>query len=339
MISHLFVPGLLGPMQGLEHSQPPALPNLEALLARADRLDEPEGYAGGLFALFGIDTPTGSDLPTAAVSFLADTGDAPAGFVLHADALHLMPDRDHLLAFGLDDDPLDADEVSQLLETFNAHFAEDGVRLEGTAAGSLYLHCDSTPSIQTHPLSALIGRNIDRFLPEGDDRRRWHGLLNETQMLCYSLDFNRQREATGRPMVGGLWFSGGGVLPTLGRDQNRFAVARLVGDCSVARGLVALGAAQSGAVPVVGDLVVEHALCRAVTQAAPDAWLRALAELEGRMTALLRGGGELHVHPGNAVVYRWTARTARRWWRRKRPFIRCLDARAGRAGMPGGKPA
>ena len=53
MIRHLFVPGLLGPMPGLEREGRPALPHLETLLARADRLTEPAGYAGALFALFG----------------------------------------------------------------------------------------------------------------------------------------------------------------------------------------------------------------------------------------------------------------------------------------------
>ncbi len=69
MIRHLFVPGLLGPMPGVECHGRQAFPHLEMLLARADRLVEPVGYAGGLFALFAIETPVGADLPTAAVTF------------------------------------------------------------------------------------------------------------------------------------------------------------------------------------------------------------------------------------------------------------------------------
>lgn len=304
-------------MPGLERDGLPALPHLEALLARADRLVEPVGYAAGLFALFGIETPAGVDLPTAAVTCLADTGEAPAGFLLHADPVQLLPDRDCLLAFDLDDDPLGVDEITRLVEAFNAHFSGDGVRLYGSPAGRIYLHCNRVPSIRTHPLSTVIGRNLDLFLPEGEDRHWWCGLLNETQMLCHALEFNREREARGRLTPAGLWFSGGGCLPPGGQGT----VARLVGDCALPRGLLALQAGIGG-----DELVVEHAPGRAVIRADPGAWLQALAELEHRMPGLLRGCEALHVHPGNGTVYLWRARAARRWWRSRRPLFAHLDA-------------
>ena len=317
MIRHLFVPGLLGPMPGSERDGWPALPRLEILLARADRVVEPVGYAAGLFALFGIEQRAGADLPTAAVCFLADTGEAPAGFLLHADPIQLHPDRDSLLAFGMDDDPLDADEIARLVEVFNAHFRDNGLRLYGSPAERMYLHCNRPTSIRTHPLSTVIGRNLDLFLPEGDDRRWWRGLLNETQMLCHDLELNREREALGRPTLGGLWFSGGGVLPPEGQGP----VARLVGDCVLSRGLLALRAGVGG-----GELIVDHAPGRAVIRADADAWLQALTELEERIPALLRDCEQLHLHPGNGTVNRWHARSARRFWRRKRPFFKHLDA-------------
>jgi len=314
-------------MSGIEREERQALPRLEVLLARADRLAEPVGYAGGLFALFGVGSPAGADLPTAAVCFLADTGKAPAGFLLHADPLQLLPDRDRLLAFDLDDDPLDADEIAQLVEEFNAHFNDDGLCLYGSPAGRIYLHCDRAPSIQTHPLSAVIGRNLDFFLPDGEDRRRWRGLLNETQMLCHALKLNQEREARGRSTLGGLWFSGGGSSPLGGQGP----VARLVGDCVLARGLLTLRAGVGG-----DELIVEHAPHRAVMRADPGAWLQALAKLEDRMAGLLRDCEELHVHPGNGTVYRWYARSAWRWWHRKRPLFDRLDANPEVPQDPGG---
>jgi hypothetical protein len=313
---HLFVPGLLGPMPGLEREDRIALPRLETLLARADRLVEPAGFAEGLFALFGIEVPTGADPPTAAVCFLADTGGEPAGFLLHADPLQLLPDRDRLLAFDLADDPLDAHETAGLVEAFNAHFGEDGVSLCSSPGGCIYLQCDRAPSIRTHPLTTVIGRNVDSFLPEGTERHRWHSLLNETQMLCHGLELNREREARGRPLLGGLWFSGGGSLPPGGRGP----VFRMDGDCVLARGLLALRAGAGG-----DELIVEHAPGRAVTRADPGAWLQALAELEERLPGLMRDCGELHVHPGNGTVYRWTAGSARRLWRRRRSLFERLD--------------
>ncbi len=312
LIRQLFVPGLLDPVPGLRREDRRPLPRLETLLARADRYAEPLGYAGGLFALFGIDTSAGADLPTAAVCLLADMGEAPAGFVLHADPLHLIPDRDQLLAFGLEDDPLDADEIALLVEAFNVHFDDRGVNLYASPAGRIYLLCDRAPAIQTHPLAVVIGRSLDLFLPDGEDRPRWRGLLNETQMLCHALELNREREARGRPTLGGLWFSGGGCLPPAGQGP----VARLMGGGALARGLLALRAGVGE-----DELIVEHAPGRALVRADPAAWLQAVAELEDRMASLLRNCEALHLHPGNGTVYRWSPGFARRFWRRKRPLF------------------
>jgi hypothetical protein len=310
LIRHLFVPGLFGPVPALGHYQWPVMPRLEGLLARAEREAGPVGYAAGLLRLFGITPPPAADLPTAALAFLGDTGERPPGFVLHADPLQLLPDRDQLLAFTLDDDPLDGDEIACLVAAFNTHFSADGVRLHGSAGGRVYLLSDSAPALRTHPLAAVVGRNLDPYLPDGEDRRAWRGLLNETQMLCHSLDFNRAREALGRPSLGGLWFSGGGILPS----GQRAGVSRLIGDCPLARGLIALGGG-SGA----DELVVAHALEDAVRRADTAAWMRALADLEDRLPGL-QDCTSLYLHAGNGDVYRWQARAARRWWRRRRPL-------------------
>ncbi|MCB1727301.1 MAG: hypothetical protein KDI22_07715 [Gammaproteobacteria bacterium] len=319
------MPGLLGPMPGVEHEDRQTFPHLEMLLARADRHVEPVGYANGLFSLFGIEVFAGADIPTAAVCFLADTGEAPQGFLLHADPLQLFPDRDRLLAFDLDDDPLGSEEIAQLVATFNAHFNDDGLRLLGSPSGRIYLHCDRAPSVRTQPLSAVIGRDLDRNLPNGEDQGRWRGLLNETQMLCHTLELNRERETRGRLVLGGLWFSGGGELP----PGRRASVTRLAGDCELARGLLALCKDAGG-----DELIVERAPGRAVMRADARAWLQALEELEGRMPGLLRDCEALHVHPGNGTVYCWHARAARRWWRRKRSLLDCLDASREAPGGP-----
>lgn len=320
LIRHLFVPGLLGPVPGVESAERPAVPRLETLLARADRSVEPVGYAAGLFALFGVDRPVGADLPTAAVAFLGETGEVPGDFLLHADPLRLLPDRDRLLAFDLDNDPLDGDEIASLVAAFNAHYAADGMHLHGRSMARIYLRCDQVPSIETHPLSAVLGRNLDPFLPEGRHRRRWHGLLNETQMLCHSLDFNRAREAGGRPTLDGLWFSGGGRLPPGGQGP----IGRLVGDDDLPRGLLALCAGGGD------ELIIDLAPRRAVMRADRAAWLQAISGLEGRIGGLLGGCEELQVHPGNGVLYRWRSRSARRWWRRTPPLFSYLDAGDGR---------
>ena len=317
MIRHLFVPGLLGPVVDADRSQSTRLPQLEAVLARADRLDEPRGFAPSLFALFGVALPDGAQLPTAAVCYLGETGKKPPGYLLHADPLQLHPDRDHLLAFDLVDAPLGAAERSQLVDAFNAHFHDDGLCLISTPEQRLYLHSADPPLLQTHPLKQVVGRNIDGFLPHGEDQRRWRGLLNEVQMLCHSLDLNRRRERDALPLLGGLWFSGGGRVP----DTGRGPIGRLEGDCPLSRGLLSLRSATGE-----DELYVDHALDMAVMRNDGAAWLEAVGRIEDRLTGLLADGTELRLHPGSGKAYRWHARAARRFWRRRRPLFDYLEA-------------
>ena len=295
------------------------------LLARADRVAEPVGHAAALFALFGIDVPGDADLPTAAICWLADTGEPATGYLMHAEPLQLVPDRDCLLAFAFDDDPLDGQELSALIEAFNAHFNGEGLRLVASPAGDLYLGCERIPAIRTQPGSAVIGRSLDAYLPGGDDRSRWRGLLNETQMLLYGLAFNRERELQARPTLGGLWFSGGGCTPAI---PPVAPVATLAGDCRLSRGLLAMS--QPG---VNGELVVEQAPGRAVVRADIDAWKVAVADLERRLPAYLETCDELHLHPGNGTLYRWTRSSAWRLWRRRRQLSEWLDPSS--EGLPG----
>lgn len=327
MIRHLFVPGLLGPLDGPAREQLPSLPHIETVLARADRLSEPVGYADALFALFGVTGSPRQDLPTAAVSLLADTGEAATGFVLHADPLHLVPDRDHVLAFRLDDDPLDDAECDELIRVFNSHYLADGLRLCAGRSGRFFLTCEQEASIQTHPLSKIIGRNLDPWLPHGEDSRWWRGLLNETQMLCHSLAFNQRREQTGRATLGGLWFSGCGRLPSV----NKTPVARVIGDCSLARGLLALSAGSGE-----DELMVERGFEEALQRVDSSALLREIGRLEQRLPEILRDSDELHLHPCTGVAYRWHAGAARRWWRRRRRLATYAERPSGdTAPIPG----
>lgn len=321
MIRHLFVPGLLGPVPGITRAERPPVRCLETLLARADRAPEPHGHARALFALFGVESASDRDLPSAAVCALADTGEAPAGYVLHADPLRLHPDRDQLLAFDLTADPLQADEIGELVQAFNDHFCDDGLNLYASTEGRMYLGCACPPSLRTHPLSAVSGRAVDGLLPDGEDRRRWRGLLNETQMLCHGLPLNQLREQGGRPTLGGLWFSGGGELPR--RGQGR--IARIVGDDVLARGLMALQGTAGD-----DELIVESALQVAAQRGDVAAWLQQLLRIEDRVATLVEDGVPLHLHSGRGLVYRWSARAARRWWRRRRPLADYMDV--GRAG-------
>jgi hypothetical protein len=73
-----------------------------------------------------------------------------------------------------------------------------------------YVQLDTLPSIQTIPLSAVLGTNVRYALPTGADAIRWHQLSNEIQMLLFEHPLNQTREARGKLPVNSVWLWGVG---------------------------------------------------------------------------------------------------------------------------------
>ena len=113
---------------------------MDRLLARADCLESaPRDPLESLAQAFGLtlDAPE-RDLPTAALCLLAEAPNlARQGCWLHADPVHLRPDRDRLLLFGGPSLEVQESEASALVSAFNAHFAEDGLDPQVDAPGIL----------------------------------------------------------------------------------------------------------------------------------------------------------------------------------------------------------
>ena len=310
----LLVPGLLGPFpRRAEFPELPRLPALERLIARSDRRLGPTSYAEALFEHFGV---TGqAPLPTAPVCHLADTqGQAESRYLLHADPVHLRPDQDRLLAFDFDSQALAQGGADPFVEAFNHHFADSGMELLAPHPSRWYLALNAAPHVRWHPLSEILGRNIDPFLPQGADGTHWRGLLNEVQMLFHSLPANPERESRGLLPISGLWFSGGGQLP--GRVINRPRPALAIDgttevDCPLAAGLAALAPTAES-----DPLRIEHAAGRAVLDADVGAWLAALTALETCLPALMQGA--LRLDCCNGLSFYWSTGMRRRFWRRPR---------------------
>ncbi len=310
MVLHLVVPALFERLAGGAADLPtPRLPVLELLLARGWRQPGPADYAAALFELFGVTAPDGTDLPTAPLCYLGDTGQRPEGYLLHADPVHLVPDQDRLLLFKVPDQTLSPALVESYLETFNQHFAADGLTLLAPHPDRWYLRLDAAPQLHTTPLSQVAGRNIDPFLPLGGGARQWRQYLNEVQML-----FHGVAEASGLAMpVNALWFSGGGRLPG--------AVTPVVqveaGEGPLLRGLALL---QTGA--PAGDaprLRSYQALLEATLAGDRQRRDQGLRRFEAELAMLLRGGArDLYLYPCDGTRLHWRPRMRWRWWRRAR---------------------
>lgn len=73
-----------------------------------------------------------------------------------------------------------------------------------------YLQMESVPDIVTRPLAQVAGRNVQSYLPTGQNALRWHKVFNEVQMLFFEHAVNQAREARGDLPINSIWLWGGG---------------------------------------------------------------------------------------------------------------------------------
>lgn len=330
----LLTPGLFDTLPTLTASslQPSAL---LTLLARA----QPQRAAASdsdalLLQLFGIEPARDVDAPVAALSWLgeADAG-VTDGYWLRADPVHLRADQARLLLFGPRVLDVRRDEACALAAAFNAVYDVDGWRLDTPHPQRWYLRLPDDPRMRTHALHAVIGRNIDTFLPQGVNGKRWHGVLNEVQMLFHNNPANAAREARGQLAINSVWFWGGGHLP----ESKPSPWTQVCSAEPFARGLaVAAGAAVATASDITGvwakddsaadaeQLVVISDLQDAVLYGDANTWSAALLNLERDwfvpVLGALKSGGldRLLLYPDDNSVYEVTRAGLRRFWRRPR---------------------
>jgi len=335
----LLVPGLLGPVPPL--AQPLETPTLDLLLDRAEGVAASQRDAASvLLARFGAE----ASAPYA----LAD--DDPSwdrgGWWLHADPVHLRPDRDQLRLFDASHLGISRGEADALVAELNNHFAGDGLKLHAPAPDRWYVQYDAPLDLETTPLARVSGRHIDGFLPTGDDASRWAALMTEAQMLLFQSAVNGAREAAGRPAVNGLWCWGGGAwqvpktppVLALGAAPLLRGLAAAAGIEQRDRpGADAAGLTATGAARV---LVLWDGLSDALRDRDEAAWAAAATALErwlAPLPAALRRGelGELCIDTcdGNSWVLR---RADLRWYRRRlrRPRTLLARATAGASAAP-----
>jgi hypothetical protein len=250
----LGLPGLL--------AAPPAppMPGLARLL-RAAGAPAPDGdtLVHALAADFGVERR--GDWPLAALRLRAFGLDPGRDWWLAADPVTLVAGRDDVRLAGPVVD-LAATEATALTAALDAHFAADGLRFVAATPGAWFVGSAQSHAITTRPLACAIGAPLRALLPEGPASRTWRRWGNEIEMLLHEHPVNRAREAEGRAVANGLWFSDGGALPapppqrsgvaTFADDETVRALAvhagtpaqRVPGDLDAARGATPEAAAR-----------------------------------------------------------------------------------------------
>ncbi len=333
----LVVPGLLGPVTDADAVArlQPDMPVLAELLARADRRDE----AGddGLAPVFAAFACADAGRPAAAASRLGEhDGEAVASrrWWLRADPVHLRVDTTHARLFAGYALELDEDEAARLVERLNAFFAADGLVFEAPVADRWYLGLEQPQDLHVQPPDRVAGRNVDAFMPEGEDARAWRAWLNEVQMLLHDAPVNSERAARGALPVNSLWVWGGGFAPAVAG-----APARVWAHDPVALGLGRLAGAAVQPLPErASDRAWPQGTTLAVDTGARDAlvhgdievWLQRLASLErdwlAPVAAALRARrlDELVLAPADGRRFRLRRKALHRFWRRRRAWTHWL---------------
>lgn len=126
------------------------------------------------------------------------------------DPVHLHLARDHLVLTDPARLALDPQDARALADAVADLFVGEGLALHADDTGWTLHESDPAHALRlrTRPLLGALGRNIDAWMPSGDDARRWKRLLNEVQMTWFAHPVNAAREARGEPVVNGLWLEG-----------------------------------------------------------------------------------------------------------------------------------
>lgn len=171
---------------------------------------------------------------------------------------------------------LDDGTSRALLAAVDELFSSEGVALAWLDATRWLVAHESLHELPTASLDRVIGRNVDRWLPDAPAARLMRRLQNEVQMLLYTHPINAEREARGLLPVNSFWLSGCGrhqpvaeptglVVddrlrgPALAEDWQAWADAWRALD---AEALAALGDALRRGEPTVLTLCGERAALR-----------------------------------------------------------------------------
>lgn len=196
-----------------------SLPDVQRRLSRADALDA--GATSELAASTYFSWP-GTNLPVAALMREHLAGDAGDAVWLCADLAHVQPDMTgaRMLACGNLD--LQREEAEELARPLRPLFGDSGMRLETTLPSRWHLRLPPGAPVPAFDTPGdVLGDDLIRHLPEGDDARRWRQLFNEAQILLHQHPLNQRRVQQGKMPADSLWLWGGGSLPGWVRSDLR----------------------------------------------------------------------------------------------------------------------
>lgn len=187
-------------------------PLLVGWLARGDRL--PDAKPGREALLRESFEFIGTSLPVAALTRSLDANDAAGATWLRADPAYAMADAvtGRLMACG--DIGLSRDESDEFARALRPLFGDAGFPLEAATPSRWYLRCPPGARLPRFAApESVLGDDLMRHLPSGDNERQWRHLFNEAQVILHNHPVNARRAQRGAVPANTVWFWGAGKLP------------------------------------------------------------------------------------------------------------------------------
>lgn len=217
----MLVPFAACPADGCRQAlQGLALPHLQRLLGRLSVESTDAGdpaslsppHERALARACGLD-PRDGLIPLAALQVRQAGGAEDGAGWAWIHPAHWRVGADHIAMAHPQELQLDAEDAQALLATMQPWFAEDGITLAYDGPLRWLARGDIFRTLPTASLDRVVGRNIDRWLPQGEAGRMVRRLQQEMQMLLYTLPLNDARQRGGLLPVNSFWVSGTGALP------------------------------------------------------------------------------------------------------------------------------
>ena len=212
----LLIPDLLWP--DTTHPQIHAdlsLPSLERLLSKGTlRRYSAQEMEAWLCTSFNIAKQ--HNWPIAPIMLHVDDSNLITGndYWMRADPVHLRIEQNHIMLADSQAFSISQEEAQHITQSLNQNLGRHyDFSVLPLRPDRWYIRLPHSPQMQTPSLDQVTCRNINNFLPVGNESIMWHKIFNEAQMLLHEHPINQQRESRGELPINSVWFWGGGVMP------------------------------------------------------------------------------------------------------------------------------
>lgn len=246
----LCFPGLLASQrvqEGLAQLKKTELVKLQTLLSKADYHFPKKRCHEDLTAYLFHQQKAPSSAITRANGLCDLSDDELSEYWVSIDPVQMIPDRDTLILIPSADIGITEEESKALLENFNQHFSQDGLKLIFGDAHQWFLSIKQPVAIETTPLYQVAYQSVNNHYPEGAAGNYWRQLMNETQMLFYNHEVNHQRRLLNLPEINSVWVWGEGGIDLDKINQRNNAV--LLSNSDYSKGLAKFSGAEFAATP------------------------------------------------------------------------------------------